>query len=120
VIEDFYEHLLACLRRPDVRDGDWSLMECTPAWDGNWTWDCFICFVWRRMDRTSLVIAVNYAGNQSQCYVRLPFDDLCGKTLQLNDLLSPAEYTREGDELRSKGLYLDLPAWGYNVFELRS
>ena len=120
VTEDFYEHLLACLRRPDVRDGDWSLMECTPAWDGNWTWDCFICFVWRRMDRTSLVIAVNYAGNQSQCYVRLPFDDLCGKTLQLNDLLSPAEYTREGDELRSKGLYLDLPAWGYNVFELRS
>lgn len=120
VTEDFYEHLLACLRRPDVRDGEWRLMECTPAWDGNWTWDCFICFVWRRMDRTSLVIAVNYAANQSQCYVRLPFDDLRGKTMQFRDLLSAAEYRREGDELCSQGLYLDLPAWGYNVFELRS
>jgi Alpha amylase, catalytic domain len=120
VIEDFYEHLLACLCGPDVRDGDWSLIECAPAWDGNWTWDCFICFVWRLMDRTSLVIAVNYAGNQSQCYLPLPFDDLHGKTLQLKDLLSPAEYTRSGDDLRSKGLYLDLAAWGYNVFELRS
>jgi hypothetical protein len=116
--QDFYEHLLACLERPELRDGEWSLMDCTPAWDGNWTWDCFICFVWRRLDHTSLVIAVNYAGNQSQCYLRIPFEDLRGRTLQLKDLLGPAQYTRDGDELRSRGLYLDLSPWGYNVFEL--
>lgn len=116
--EEFYDRLLACVRRSEIRDGDWHLMECAPAWDGNWTWDCFICFVWRYMNRTSFLIAVNYAGNQSQCYVPLPFDDLPGKTVRLKDLLGCEEYTRGGDEIRSRGLYLDMPPWGYNVFEL--
>jgi hypothetical protein len=32
--------------------------------------------------------------------------------------MSPARYERDGSELVSKGLYLDLPAWGYHVFEV--
>jgi hypothetical protein len=27
-------------------------------------------------------------------------------------------YDRRGDEILSQGLYLDVPAWGYDVFEL--
>ena len=27
----------AVLRQPAVRDGQWQLLECAPAWDGNWT-----------------------------------------------------------------------------------
>ena len=34
--------------------------------------------------------------------------------------MSPARYEREGDELISRGLYLDMPAWGYHVFEVTS
>jgi hypothetical protein len=40
----FYDRLLANLRRPVVRDGRWELLECVPAWDCNWTWDCFLAF----------------------------------------------------------------------------
>ena len=29
--------LLAVLRQPVVRDGQWRLLECAPAWEGNWT-----------------------------------------------------------------------------------
>ena len=43
----FYDRLLAVLRQPVVRDGQWQLLECVPAWDGNWTWDCFLAFAWR-------------------------------------------------------------------------
>ena len=46
----------------------------------------------------------------------LPWDDLPGRSLQLADRLSPAVYDRDGDELATKGLYLDLPAWGHHVF----
>src|SRR5262249_43335150 len=42
----FYERLLAVLRRPALRDGRWQLLECAPAWEGNWTWDCFVAFGW--------------------------------------------------------------------------
>ena len=89
-----------------------------PAWDGNWTWDCFIAFAGRAQDGQRLLVAVNYAPNQSQCYVRLPFADLAGRAVRLKDLLGPASYDREGSDLVSRGLYLDLPPWGYHVFEV--
>src|SRR5262249_7425776 len=66
----FYDRLLAVLRRPLLREGRWQLLECTLAWDGNWTWDCFVAFAWKGAGERVLV-AVNYAPNQSQCYVRL-------------------------------------------------
>ena len=36
----------------------------------------------------------------------------------LRDLTGPSWYVRNGDELISKGLYLDMPPWGYHVFEV--
>ena len=37
----------------------------------------------------------------------------------LHDLMDPATtYERAGDDLAARGLYVDLPAWGANVFEV--
>jgi hypothetical protein len=38
--------------------------------------------------------------------------------VQLRDLTGPARYERDADDLATRGLYLDLPAWGHHVFEL--
>jgi hypothetical protein len=93
------------------------LLECAPAWYGNWTWELFLAFGWQHDDERLLVV-VNYAGNQAQCYVRLPFADLAGRAVRLNDLMSGARYERAGSDLASTGLYVDLPPWGYDVFEV--
>jgi glycosidase len=71
-----YERLLGVLRRPAVRRGQWRLLEGVPAWEGNWTWDCFLAFAWDAPGEDRLLVVVNYAANQSQCYMRLPFTDL--------------------------------------------
>lgn len=117
-IERFYEGLLEILRRPTLRHGQWRLIECKPAWDGNWTESCFIAWYWQGHGGQRLLIAVNYAANQSQCYVRLPWLDLRGRSVRLEDLLSPVIYDRNGSSLVEPGLYLDLPPWGRHVFEL--
>lgn len=117
-IERFYEGLLEILRRPTLRNGQWQLIECKPAWDGNWTESCFIAWYWQGRGGQRLLIAVNYAANQSQCYVRLPWLDLRGRSVRLEDLLSPVIYDRNGSGLVEPGLYLDLPPWGRHVFEL--
>ena len=114
----FYDALLAALRQPAVRDGQWGLLECAPAWEGNGSWDGFICFGWQGQDGHRTLVAVNYAPTQGQCYVRLPFDELRGASVRLRDRMSAAVYDRNGDELRARGLYLDLPGWGYHVFEV--
>jgi len=117
-LRSFYDALLKVLRDPAVRDGKWRLLECAPAWDGNWTSDCFIAWSWGRGGVMERLIAVNYAGNQSQCHVHIPFPGLSGRPVWLKDLLGHAIYDRDGAELVSRGLYLDLPAWSYHVFEV--
>ncbi len=117
-MQGFYEKLMAVLRQPVFRDGTWSLLEREPAWEGNWTSDCFIAWSWQRDVDERRIVVVNYAGNQSQCYVRIPFADLSGRIVRLTDMMRPASFDRDGGELVSRGLYVDLPAWGYHVFEV--
>jgi glycosidase len=114
----FYDRLLGVLRRPVVRQGAWQLLESVPAWDGNWTWDCFLAFAWQGAGEDRLLVTVNYAGNQSQCYVRLPFADLGKARWRLTDLLGDAIYDRDGDDLQRHGLFLDTPPWQASVFSL--
>src|SRR5262249_45589233 len=115
----FYDRLLALLRQPLLRNGRWQLLECTPAWDGNWTWDCFLVFAWQGSGEDRLLVAVNYAPNQSQCYVQLPFTGLANNRWRLKDQMGTAAYDREGSNLQSRGLYLDIAPWAYQVFALQ-
>jgi glycosidase len=119
-VRSFYQRLLTVLRGPTVRGGQWQLLDCVAAWDGNETRDGFLAFAWHGPDDERLLVAVNYADTQGQCYVRLPFTDLAGRATRFTDLMSEARYDRAGDDLASRGLYLDLPAWGYHVFSLTS
>ena len=81
-LAQLYDALLAVLRDPTVRDGEWRLLEGVPGWDGNWTWDGFICFGWRGREGQRVLVTVNYASNQGQCYVRQPFDELRGSSVR--------------------------------------
>ncbi len=117
-LQKFYDGVLTVLRQPAIRDGQWQLLECRPAWDGNWTWDGFLAFTWQGPGGERLLVTVNYAPTQGQCYVRLPFDDLLGQAVRLQDRLSSAVYDRSGDDLLLHGLYLDMPPWGYHIFEV--
>jgi len=119
-IREYYDRLLDILRQPAVREGQWQLLDCTPAWDGNGSNDSFIAFAWQNGPADCLMVAVNYAGHQSQCRVRLPFADLSNKTWRLADQLSPAIYDRDGNELQSQGLFLDTSPWQACVFSFKA
>jgi hypothetical protein len=118
-LAQFYARLLEVLHQPTMRDGQWQLLECTPAWDGNWTWDCFLIFSWRGTGGERLLVVVNYAASQSQCYVRLPFAELSNGPWRLQDLLGDATYDRDGGDLQARGLYLDVAPWQASVFSVK-
>jgi hypothetical protein len=106
------------LKQPVLRDGSWQLLECQSAWDGNWTNDCFIAFGWQGAGESPLVVALNYAPNQSQCNIRLQVADLAGKQWCLQDQLSGQCYHWSGDDLAARGLFVDLAPWNASVFSL--
>jgi glycosidase len=116
--QQLYSRLLEVLKQEAVRDGKWSLLECARAWEGNGTFDDFLAWTWEARSGQRLLVTVNYSGHQSQCYVRVPFEGLAGRTVRLRDLLGPADYARDGSELGTRGLHLDLPPWGSHVFQV--
>jgi hypothetical protein len=114
----FYDRLLAILRLPVVRTGNWQLAECQPAWNGNPTSENFIAFAWLGLRGERLIVAVNYAPEHGQCYVRLPFTDLGDSCWRLDDRLGRAVYDRAGETLQARGLFLDVPPWHAHAFEV--
>jgi len=116
-LKQFYGRLLAVLRKPLVREGEWKLLECEQAWAGNSSSDSYIAFCWTN-DEDWMLVAVNYSANQAQCYVNLPFADLPGHKWQLEDLIGDAVYERDGNDLYERGLYLDEPSWRAQVLSV--
>ncbi len=119
-IEAFYVKLLEILKLPVFRSGNWKLLECTQAWEGNRSYDRYIVFSWLGQAQEKILVAVNYSPVRSQCYIKLPFSYLENRKWKLSDLLGDYNYEREGNDLYAKGLYLDEPGWRAYVFSLQA
>jgi hypothetical protein len=117
-IREFYDRLLAILQIPVMKSGEWQLLPCQQAWDGNGSWDAFIANSWQGSGGERMLIVVNYAPYSSQCYLRLSFPEIKDRSVWLNDSLSSARYDRDGNELLERGLYLDMGPWSYHIFTL--
>ncbi|MFN0198535.1 MAG: alpha-amylase family glycosyl hydrolase [Planctomycetaceae bacterium] len=117
-LRQFYDRLLAVLRQPAVRNGQWHLLECAPGWEGNETSDSYIAYLWQGTGGECLLVAVNYSNHQSQCHVRIPSIDFGTDLWRLHDQLGAATYDWHGEDLQARGLFLDEPPWKASVFSL--
>jgi glycosidase len=117
-LKEFYCKLLDILHRPLFRNGNWHLAECASVWEGNWSNDNYIAFTWQGKGEEKAVVAVNYSPFPSQCYIKLPFQDIRAGSWVLYDLITGDSFEREGTDLQTKGMYLDEAAWKIYVFTL--
>ncbi len=115
-LQSFYHKLLAAVRESGLCRAEWRLCECT-GWPDNQSNANLLAWCWQR-DETRYLIAINWSGGPSQGRVRLPWGDLAGRRWRLVDLLSEEIFERSGDEMQSKGLFVDLPAWRYHLLRL--
>ncbi len=116
-VEAFYRRLLEALRHPVFHEGEWTLIEPDQAWSGNPSHTGFIAYSWRLGEERRL-IAVNLSPFQGQCFVPL---DLPSRDAWLFcDHLSEARYEREGADIASRGLYLDIAGYGCCLFSMIS
>lgn len=111
----FYRILLETLSRGDFLSGTWRLCDRW-GWPGNDSYLNLVSWCWQKADSRCLMV-VNLSDTAAQCLVRIPWDDLKGRTWRLKDAFTSAEYEREGDEMCGPGLYVDLPAWGFHFLE---
>ena len=117
-IQAFYDKLITVLKNDIFRNGHWHLLHPVSAWYGNSSCDNFIAYSWESKDGIRKLVVVNYSMYASQCFIGLPFPDLSGKQWRIKDELGNFVYDREGNDLASRGLYLDIPGWHYHLFDI--
>ena len=117
-LQKFYASLLTVLKMPLFRNGKWHLLECTPAWEGNNSWESFIGFAWEAEDKALALVVINYAPHDGQCYLKMPAAERAFGQWQLKDMINEVTYDRNGNDLLTKGLYLGMKPWQYHVFDV--
>ena len=115
-IEAFYDRLLAVTRRPEVREGAWSLLETREAWQGNPTWENFVAFAWTAPGERLLIVAANLGETRGQCFVGPGVSAWKARAWAFRDLLGDESFERDGDDLAARGLYLDVPPRACQAF----
>lgn len=115
---DFYTRLLRIVHQPALKQGLWNLLHCRQAWADNYTHESFVAYTWTGPQGQLMLVAVNYADHQSQCYLSLPLNAIADGCWRFADQMSSAVYDREGPELMSKGLFLDMGPWQYHIFDI--
>lgn len=111
----FYGTLMEAANRKAFREGQWSLCERT-GWPDNSSFQNLVAWNWVHDDDRYLIV-VNLSDCSAQAHVKVPWANADGRKWHLIDLLSGATYERDGDEIRSPGLYVELAPWNYHFFQ---
>jgi hypothetical protein len=108
----WYRDLLRKVAEHEVRTGAWQLLQAG-GWPDNQSCRNLIAWSWTPDgDAGSVrghVVVVNLSAAPAQAQIPLPWPDLPGREWNLLDLLSGADFPRDGGQLADPGLYVDLP-----------
>jgi hypothetical protein len=116
-IQKTYRELMASLRTSAVGQGSCEILAPRPAWPGNPTAQNFVLVQWQSQEPSFDLVVVNLAPNRSQCYAPVQLPKTGAANWRLKDLLGREEYVRYAGDLQAHGLYLDLPAYGAQIFQ---
>jgi glycosidase len=112
---DFYRKLLKAVDQPIFREGQWTLCERS-GWPDNASFQNLVAWQWQK-DEERYVVVVNLSGSAAQARVHMSWAEAKGLTAHFTDVFFGTTYERDGDELVSSGLYVELGPWGYHFFE---
>jgi len=112
-LRDFYQKLLKAINVPAIREGNWHLCDRS-GWPDNQSYLNLVAWCWQGVGERCLIV-VNLSGSGAQGRVRLPWDELKGRSWQMTDLFTGQMHERGGDEMCNPGLYVDIAPWGFHV-----
>ena len=114
-LQAFYTKLLKSVDQQVFREGQWSLCERS-GWPDNSSFQNLAAWNWLK-DNERRLIVVNLSDCPSQATVQIPWTDTSSGKWLLVDAFSGATFERDGDDMASCGLYVELGPWNYHFFQ---
>jgi hypothetical protein len=116
-LEMFYQRLLDAIDAPALKNGAWQMCGAS-GWDDNASFERLLTWCWRLGEALYLIV-VNWSAWPAQGRVLAPWPE-GAESFLLEDAMAGRSYTRDAEELRAAGLYVELGAWGFHFFACRS
>ena len=117
----WYRRLLAAVAGDRVRTGAWRLLEAG-GWPDNQSCRNLIAWSWAGAgdgDGDRHLVVVNLSGQPAQGRIPLDWPDLPGRSWRLTDILGPGVFERDGGDLATHGLFVDLGPWQSHLLALQ-
>ena len=115
----WYRRLLAAVAGHQMRAGAWRLLQAS-GWPGNQSCANLAAWSWAGDgDGDRHLVVVNLSGQPAQARIPLDWPDLPGRSWRLTDILGPSVFKRDGGELASPGLFVDLGPWQFHLLALQ-
>jgi hypothetical protein len=111
-LQDFYRRLLAVIGSDCFDEGEWKLCDLS-GWPDNSSWINVLAWCWNWRQERYLIV-VNFSDFKSQALIRVPWQDIGGEQWRLVDVISGGQFERDGDQMQSPGLYVDLEGWKWH------
>jgi glycosidase len=106
-------HLRLVAAASGLRHGDWHLCEAS-GWPDNSSYSQLLAWSWISEEGRSMIV-VNYADAAASAQVHPPWSDLEGSTWRLEDLVNGEVFERDGNDIASSGLFVQLGPWQCHV-----
>ena len=117
-LKAFYQNLLKAIQTEAICNGEWQLC-MQSGWPDNQSQENLLSWCWRKNEERRLIV-VNLSPYRSQGLVKLPWNELGGENWHLKDVLTEQDFERNGSEMHSPGLYVDLEGWKVHFFKVVS
>jgi hypothetical protein len=117
-LHEFYCRLLRATDDEAFRQGQAVRLEPISAWPGNTTHEGILARLWVGQHRQLRLAIANLSDEPAQAYIPLALPEFAGKTVRLEDQLDDVVYDRPGDDVLSRGLFVDMPAYGGHLFRV--
>jgi glycosidase len=113
-LQHFYEKLLSITKDFEHGEYEWNMLETFPAWEGNFTNSNFLAWQISGMNK-NYIVCINYGEHTSQCRIKPHFNSNKDEIVFF-DKLNNNEYTRETNDVKKNGLYVELCEYACHVF----
>jgi len=112
---DFYDKFLVNLKEINEQDDVWILLNAASAWYNNFSHKNIFAF----FNEKFYLAVINYSETPSQGYLKLQLPKDVSKSLIFKNILGDEEYQRDTEKIVTSGLYLDLPAFKFQLFKIK-
>lgn len=116
-VSAMYSRLLNALRRTAIGRGQAEVLRPRATTPDDSSFQNFVLAQWQVKDGEFELAVINFAPQRSRCLAPITARGVAGREWTMRDLLGDELYRRDGTEMAGRGLYLELPPWGAQIFQ---